>query len=77
MIELNNTSKNEFVSISSEEYRVYEFADREVRIEAPLYLSVNANGHRLLDANGISHYIPKGWVHLSWKAKTGAPHFVK
>lgn len=77
MIELRNESPNVFVDVSSEEYRTYVFADKEIKIEGPLQLSVNPGGHRLLDADGISHYIPKGWIHLYWKAKPGRPHFVK
>jgi hypothetical protein len=81
MIELRNESKNNFVDISSEEYRVYTFAYEgnlsEVKISEPLYLAVSNSGHRILDNSGISHYIPKGWFHLSWKAKEGEPHFVK
>lgn len=82
MIEINNASPNTFVDISTEEYRVYDFISEDgslvkVTIDKPLYLSVNAGGHRLLDAAGISHYIPKGWIHLCWKAKEGKPHFVK
>lgn len=73
-----NDSKNEFVDISSEEFRVYRFPTGDVRIEAPLKLSVApSGGHRLFDAAGLSHYIPKGWIQLSWRAKEGKPHFVK
>lgn len=74
----NNQSANKFVDISSEEFRTYVFSNgSEVTIQAPLQLSVNAGGHRLFDAEGVSHYIPKGWIHLKWKAKAGQPHFVK
>lgn len=75
---LVNHSKNEFIDISSEEYRVYVYDMMRIeRINNPLYLSVSDSGHRILDAEGISHYMPKGWVHLKWKAKEGQPHFVK
>jgi hypothetical protein len=76
-MELRNVTKLEFTDISSELYREYTFADGKVRIEAPTHLSVSENGHRVLDAKGISHYIPLGWVHLEWLAADGAPHFVK
>jgi hypothetical protein len=73
-----NESSNKFVDISSEQFRSYVFPGNEiVRIENPLQLSVSASGHRLFDAQGISHYIPKGWIHLMWQAKDGEPHFVK
>lgn len=81
MIELKNESNNVFADISSEEYRTYTFGHidgvLEVTIKEPLRLSVSNNGHRVFDASGVSHYIPKGWIHLSWKAKEGKPHFVK
>lgn len=73
-----NETSNKFVDISSEAYRTYVFPDNQlVRIEEPLQLSVSAGGHRLFDNNGVSHYIPKGWIQLSWKAKDGSPNFVK
>lgn len=78
-MEFINESGLEFSDISSEASRQYRFADDTVVwIDAPLKLNVSASGgHRLFDASGASHYIPSGWVHLSWRAKDGAPHFVK
>jgi len=72
-----NESDNKFVDISSEEFRKYDFDNNSVTIDQPLWLSVSSGGHRIFDAQGISHYVPKGWIHLSWKAKEGYPHFVK
>lgn len=68
----------EFKSIESESYRVYRFANgSEVKIENPIKINVSkTGGHRILDAQGVSHYIPSGWIHLSWKAKQGQPEFV-
>jgi len=77
-----NETDLEFVDISSEEYRVYNFAAEngyisDVKITKPLRLNVSENGHRIFDAQGISHYVPKGWIHLFWKAKEGLANFVK
>ena len=74
-----NNSGLEFTDISSEEYREYVFLKGEtITIEKPTHLHVSESGaHRLLDARGVSHYIPSGWVWLSWKAKEGQPNFVK
>jgi hypothetical protein len=72
-----NESGLDFTDISTEEYRVYEFPDYKVQIQTPTHLNVSKNGHRVLDADGISHYIPFGWRHLYWKAKTGKANFVK
>ena len=67
-----------FIDISTEVYREYVFPNCEVvRINAPTGVNVSASGgHRVLDAAGISHYIPTGWIHLRWEAKPGAPAFV-
>lgn len=76
--EFRNLTDLKFVSIFSEEYREYTFPGGDkIRIEGPRQLNVSKNGHRVLDTAGVSHYIPQGWIHLEWKAKEGAPHFVK
>ena len=80
MTEFRNESKEKFIDISSEEYREYIFPNstQPVLINFPLKLSVSANGgHRIFDSHGNSHYIPRGWIHLKWRAKEGKPHFVK
>lgn len=65
------------IDISSEEYRVYTYADGATyRIEAPVSLYVIGDSHRVVDANGVTHRPTKGWVGLSWKPKEGAPAFV-
>lgn len=81
MVEFKNESAYDFVDISSETYRTYEYIEDgikvPIRIEQPLKLSVSSNGHRLFDASGVSHFMPKGWKHLYWEVKKGAPNFVK
>ncbi len=74
-----NESSLEFTDISSEEYRIYEFNNgKTVMISEPLKLNVaKSGGHRIYDNSGVSHYIPQGWIHLSWRAKSGQPNFVK
>lgn len=74
-----NKSNLEFTDISSEEFREYVYPDdTHIRISNPLYLHVSSSGgHRIYDAQGMSHYIVKGWIHLFWKAKDGEPNFVK
>ena len=74
-----NQSTFEFTDISSEQYRIYEFSNgKTVMISEPLKLSVSkSGGHRIFDNSGISHYIPQGWIHISWRAKDGQPNFVK
>lgn len=59
-------------NISSEEYRTYRWADGdEITIAKPQLLYVTKNGHIISDEEGCGHYIPAGWRHLRWKAKSG------
>jgi hypothetical protein len=78
-MDLRNATDLEFTDISSEEYRTYEFGPGKfVIINMPTHLHVSdSGGHRILDASGMSHYVPTGWVHLMWHSKDGQPHFVK
>jgi len=73
---VRNDTELIFTDISSEEYREYLFPQgASVLIQNPTHLHVSkSGGHRILDANGVSHYVPKGWIHLRWK---GTPNFVK
>ena len=77
---LNEKEKTEmyFTNIENEKYRVYEFSSGIVRIDNPKMLNVSSSGgHRILDCNGISHYIPNRWNHIYWEAKEGCDKFVK
>lgn len=70
MTQLKKVSENlEWSNIDHEIYRVYEFPDGiSVRIDFPVLLNVSkSGGHRILDKNNISHYIPSGWMHLYWE----------
>ena len=76
--EFRNQSGLDFDDISSEEWREYVFDSGTVfRIERPLRLHVSENGHRIYDAEGISHYVPNGWIHLKWQPKDGEPNFIR
>lgn len=74
-----NHSTLKFEDISSELFRAYRRpGGEEIVIQEPIALNVSKNGgHRIFDSAGISHYIAPGWIQLYWKAKEGAPHFVK
>lgn len=62
-------SELKFSDISTEDFREYVYPDMTIRIDNPTELNVaKSGGHRVLDAEGISHYIPTGWRHLRWKA---------
>lgn len=68
-----------FVPIENEAWRSYKFVRDgqvvETTIIQPVKLNVKrsagGDSHRIIDAQGVSHYIPAGWVHLSWKGKSG------
>ena len=76
-----NSTDLEFIDISSEQYRKYNFVKDgvvvSVLIQNPLWLNAGANGHRVTDLNGENHYIPMGWFQLTWKAHPGQPNYVK
>ena len=63
------TQDIKWINCDHEIYRIYRFPDgNHVRIDKPVLLNVSkSGGHRILDANDISHYIPSGWVHLWWE----------
>jgi len=58
-------------NIDHEKFRVYQFPNGEyVHVNNPVLLNVSASGgHRILDAEDTSHYIPSGWIHLCWETK--------
>ncbi len=79
-VDFENYYKNkEFTDISSEQYRVYVFANEEkVKIDKPQWLNVSpSGGHRIIDASGFSHYIPCRWIHLYWLVYEDAFYFVR
>jgi hypothetical protein len=76
-MEFNNKSGLEFSDLSSEAERTYNFGSKGfVKIINPLKLNVSdSGGHRIFDATGKSHYVPAGWIQLTWTVKEGKPHF--
>jgi hypothetical protein len=78
MTDFKNESGLEFTDISSEKVRTYNFGSQGfVKIQDPTLLHVSENGHRLFSKDGRSHYVPNGWIHLSWEVHPGNPNFVK
>lgn len=75
-------SKEKWHDITSEEWREYDFGvEGIVYIEKPVKLNIKrrADGldsHRVLDSDGISHYIRPGWLEVKWKSKIDAPPFL-
>jgi hypothetical protein len=66
-----------FSSLEDEQHRTYEYSDGyKITILNPYRLNVSkSGGHRVLDKQGVSHYIAPGWKHLSWVVKDGQPYF--
>lgn len=75
---LKNETNLKFKDISTELYREYLKEGRLiVRIDNPIALNVSkTGGHRVFDAQGVSHYISSKWDHLQWETKEDCPHFV-
>jgi len=46
---------------------VYEFPEgKDVKINSPIKLNVSkSGGHRIIDSEGISHYIPPKWIQFT------------
>jgi hypothetical protein len=67
----------EWKDIDDEEFRTYEFPGGcKVVIDHPLKIHVSkSGGHRIFDQDGISHYIPSGWINLWWIAKENEANF--
>lgn len=54
-----------------EDWREYRFPGGEiVKIKNPQFLIVSDNGHRI-GCGKVSHYIPYGWIDLTWQNKAG------
>jgi hypothetical protein len=77
--ELKNATDLEFTDISMEAWRRYEFgAGGNVVISRPQWLHVSASGgHRILDLEGLCHYVAHGWQQIVWQPGDGEPDFVK
>lgn len=59
--------------ITTEEYREYRYGDgTSYRIDRPVRLwwkrDEGGDSHRVLDAEGVTHYPIRGWVAITWKA---------
>lgn len=79
--DIRNESEYSFEDITSEKYRHYkfsgEFSGVDVRIDDPVGLAVSDNGHRIVDAEGVCHYVGFHGFYLKWEPRSGQPHFVK
>ncbi len=77
MLALTKNKDLKFHDISAETWREYKYPDgTKVRIERPAAVAFSdkhrafgGNGHRIVDLDATAHYIPAGWVHLTWQVK--------
>jgi hypothetical protein len=71
----NNPVVLKWADINNEKSRTYTFPTGSVTVLHPVKLNVKrkpeGDSHRLIDAAGISYYIPAGWLMLSWEGKDG------
>ena len=66
------TKDLEWKKIDHELYREYSFIVdgkiTRVRIDNPVLLNVSkSGGHRILDVDDVSYYIPFKWISLIWE----------
>lgn len=65
-----------FRYVGNETFRVYVFPDAELQIDDPEWVHVSASGgHRVIDKDGIAHYVPPRWFHLWWQKVEGVSAF--
>lgn len=64
----------ENINISNESYRLYRYQKGEnIMIRNPKTLYIDSNGdHKVADAEGQTHIVKKGWMHLKFKLHDGA-----
>lgn len=80
MTDLINNTNATFTSLN-DDWREYDIVKdgvlHTIRIEKPRFLNINPRhfAHRVLDAQGVAHYIPCGFIALRWKVADGTPHF--
>jgi len=73
-----NATDLTFTDISAEAERTYHFAGgHTLTISEPTHLHVSASGgHRIRGVDGHGHYIPAGFLAITWTPKDGSPTFV-
>jgi len=72
--EFSNDPSMVFYDISSEVERTYIFPNGEYIIDNPLAVCVTlasvphgGGSHRVVDKAGNAHYIPRGWIAMTWE----------
>lgn len=71
-----NNREAAFTDISGlEEWREYIYPNGAYRISEPVRVhvtrKVNGDSHRLIDADGVRHYVPAGWIAFRFKGEWG------
>ena len=80
-MELRNAAPLTFSKLD-DIWREYDYAMPNgtiatIGIEEPRFLNVNPvhGAHRIVDAEGVVHYMPGHFIALRWYVKEGTPHF--
>lgn len=76
--EAHAMDRTDWKDISSEEWRMYEFPHGILTIKSPTRLLVcesskGGDSHRVIDSDGLSYYVPSGWLAIKWKPREGSP----
>jgi len=76
--DIRNESEYRLINISSESVRRYDFGEVEVEINDPLGLVVGETGHRIVDSEGIIHYVglDGSGFYFNWEVGDDDPHIV-
>lgn len=62
--------KGELINVSKMSYLYYRYPEREnVKIPQPVSLFVGDDGHKVVDAFGAEHFMPRGFFHVKYKIK--------
>lgn len=59
-----------------EEWREYDFGQgKTYRVDRPIRVHITrkpgGDSHRLIDAQGVRHYVPSGWIGFRFEGKWG------
>lgn len=74
-----SSGKLQWIDVSNELWRKYKYPNGTIeRYESPVALVIGSKhrhwgggGHRLVTADGLSHYVPPGWTRLTWQGLKG------
>jgi hypothetical protein len=70
------SARRKFLDISNQKTRTYNYGENKiVVIENPQWLNIDKTGHRVVDLAEVAHFLPEGWIEITWEAKDGSELF--